>query len=917
MSDSKPGDSSITDSASDILRYSHQPLDAIFKPRTIAVVGATEKPESAGRTIFSNLLKSSFGGMVFPVNPKYSSILGVQAFPDISSIPQKIDLAVIVTPASTVPGIISESVDAGVRGAIIISAGFKEQGRSGLELEAAIKSAQKGRIRIVGPNCLGIINPLTGLNASVANGMVKRGNVAFISQSGALCSAILDWSKKEYIGFSAFISTGSMIDIGWGDLIYYLGDDPNTSSILIYMESIGDARSFLSAAREVSLIKPIILIKAGKTEAAAKAASSHTGALTGSDDLLDAAFRRSGVLRVNTIAELFYMAEALAKQPRPKKPKLMILTNAGGPGVLATDALLSTGGELATLSEESIEALNHVLPHHWSHNNPIDILGDAGPDRYSKALEIVTKDPNCDGLLLILSPQGITDPADIAEKVKPFAKLNGKPILASLMGGEEIAAGVAILNKANIPTFPFPDTAAKVFSYMWRYTYNLKALYETPELPVEHIHSKNDRDSVEHLIAKVRRSGRSLLTEFESLSILSSYGIPVIESIVAKNIEEAVEAAEKIGFPVILKLHSETITHKTDVSGVQLNLIDADSVRNAFNAIKASVTAKAGKEHFLGVTVQPMINISDGYELIMGSSTDEQFGPVILFGTGGQLVEVFKDQALALPPLNSTLARRMMERTNIYRALKGIRGRNPVDLVTLEHLMVKFSQLIVEQPLIKEIDINPFFASADKLIALDARILLHGLEVTEDKLPTPAIRPYPNQYVSELILKDASKAIIRPIRPEDEPLMIEFHKTLSTHSVHFRYFHLIDYNRRIAHERLIRVCFIDYDREMAFVIERRDESYAIREIIAVGRLIKQHGKNVAEFAIAVSDKYHRSGLGTELLHRLVQFGRDEKLNQIVADILPENYGMQRVCRKIGFHLHYDNEEGVVKANLDI
>ncbi len=461
------------DAANSLLRRRNQPLGVFFSPKTVAVLGATESAGSMGRTVLWNLVTNPFGGTVFPVNPERTSVLGIKAYPSIAAAPEKVELAVIATPPETVPRLITECVDAGVQGAIIVSAGFKEIGPDGLKLEEQIlENARRGSLRIIGPNCLGVMSPLTGLNATFAVGMARPGNVAFISQSGALCTSVLDWSLREMVGFSCFISIGSMIDVGWGDLIDYLGDDQSTRSIVMYMESIGDARSFLSAAREVAFTKPIIVIKAGRTEAAVKAAASHTGALTGSDEVLDAAFRRGGVLRVNNISELFDMAEVLAKQPKPKGPRLAIVSNAGGPGVLATDALIRSGGELASLSQKSLTALDQLLPRHWSHNNPIDILGDASPERYVRSVEIAAKDPNTDGVLVILAPQANTDPTRTAEQLRPLARLDGKPILASWMGGVEVAAGEAILNRSNIPTFPYPDTAVRAFNYMWRYTYN-------------------------------------------------------------------------------------------------------------------------------------------------------------------------------------------------------------------------------------------------------------------------------------------------------------------------------------------------------------------------------------------------------------------------------------------------------------
>ncbi|HBY01064.1 MAG TPA: acetyl CoA synthetase subunit alpha, partial [Rikenellaceae bacterium] len=728
--------------------------------------------------------------------------------------------------------------------------------------------------------------------------------------------AILDWSFSENVGFSAFISIGSMLDVDWGDLIGYLGQDPNTKSIVIYMESIGNARSFLSAAREVALTKPIIVIKAGRSEAAAKAAASHTGSLTGSDEVLDAAFRRCGVLRVNEISDIFYLAEVLAKQPRPKGPNLTILTNAGGPGVLATDALIIDGGKLTKISEETIENLNKILPTHWSHGNPIDILGDAGPDRYAKSLEIAAKDPNSDGLLVILTPQAMTDPSNTAEKLKPFANIENKPVLASWMGGDEVNQGKMILNNSNIPTFSHPDVATRIFNYMWKYSYNLKALYETPTLPRDYYDGSLERTAAEEIIESALAAKRTILTEYESKKLMASYGIPTVETEIATTEEEAGEYADKIGYPIVLKLYSFTITHKTDVGGVVLNLENKDAVKKAFTNIKKSVTEKVGIEHFQGVTVQPMVKL-EGYELIIGSSLDPQFGPVLLFGTGGQLVEVFKDSALGLPPLNSTLARRMMEQTKIFKALQGVRGRKSVDISALEELMVKFSQLVAEQPWIKEIDINPLLASPEKLLALDARVVLHSSDMKEEDLPKAAIRPYPKQYVSLYKMNDGSKATIRPIRPEDEHLMADLHKTLSERSVYLHFSQVFQLNERIEHERLTRICFNDYDREIALVVDQRDASTGKHAIMAIARLSKIQGTQEGTFVILVGDPYQGKGLGTVLLGRLLQIAKDEKISCVSANILTENKKMQDMCEKLGFKISKSNNPNVVKATIKL
>ncbi len=897
--------------------YRRHPLDVMFAPRTVAVIGASESEGSVGRTILWNLISNPFGGTVFPVNPKRSSVLGIHAYPKIADVPAQVDLAVIVTPALSVPGVIEECVQAGVKGAIIISAGFKEIGKAGAQLEEKIlRRARSAQMRIIGPNCLGVMSPLTGLNATFAKGMARPGNVGFISQSGALCTAVLDWSFRENVGFSAFVSIGSMLDVDWGDLIYYLGDDERTKSIVIYMETIGNAQSFLSAAREVSLTKPIIVIKAGRTAAAAKAAASHTGSLAGSDDVLDAAFRRCGVLRVDTLSHLFSMAEVLSKQPRPRGRRLTIVTNAGGPGVLATDALVEGGGELATLSEETINALNEVLPRHWSHNNPIDILGDADPARYTAAVKIAVADPESDGLLVILTPQDMTSPTQTADQMRQVVANAQKPVLASWMGGPDVMAGVDILNRANIPTFDYPDMAARIFNYMWRYTYNLRSIYETPALPVASEAEATNQLRATELIDTIRKKGRTILTEYESKQILAAYGIPTVETHLATTPDEAVAIAEKLGYPVVLKLNSETITHKTDVQGVQLNLQNAQGVRQAYATIQKSVEAHAGAEHFQGVTVQPMVKL-DGYELIIGSSQDAQFGPVLLFGTGGTLVEVFKDRALALPPLNTTLARRMMEQTKIYEALKGVRGRKPVDLEALDRLMVRFSSLVVEQPRIKEIDINPLLASPEQIIALDARIVLHDPDLPDAELPRPAIRPYPIQHIHPFTMSDGDQVEIRPIRPEDEPMMTEFTMGLSPHNLYLRYFHAVSPSSLIAHEQLARMSFVDYNREIALVAVHTDPKTNRPQIIAHGQLTKLHGSNDAEFAIQVRDEYQGTGLGTELLSRLLEIARDEGIEKVVAEIMPENVGMRRICTKLGFAFHRLPDSPNVIAEIEL
>jgi acetyltransferase len=898
--------------AHDVFRQEAHPLDRFFRPRAVAVVGATEARGSVGRTLLWNLLSTPFGGTIYPVNPKRESVLGIKAYRTVADVPAAIDLAVVVTPAAAVPAVIGQCADRGVPAAVVISAGFRETGAAGAELERQVLAeARRGRMRIVGPNCLGVMSPVSGLNATFAAGMARPGSVAFLSQSGALLTAILDWSLREQVGFSAFASLGSMLDVGWGDLIDYLGNDPRTRAIVIYMESVGDARAFISAAREVALSKPIIVIKAGRSQAASRAAASHTGALTGSDEVLDAAFRRSGVLRVTSIGDVFHMADVLGKQPRPAGPRLTMVTNAGGPGVLATDALVAAGGELATLSPETVTSLGGALPAAWSHGNPVDVLGDADPERYATALEIAARDPGSDGMLVILTPQDMTDPTLTAQALSKHAHIAGKPVLASWMGGAQVEAGIDILNRAGIPTFAFPDSAARAFCYMWRYTYNLRGLYETA---VPRSDAELRPAEARALIETARGEGRTLLDEHESKAILAAYGIPTVPTRVAREEVQAVAAAREVGFPVAVKLWSRTVTHKTDVGGVKLGLADADAVARAFRDIKQAVTAKVGAEHFLGVSVQPSVDRVAAYELILGSAPDPQFGPVLLFGMGGELVEVFRDRALALPPLTTTLARRMMEQTRIYQALKGVRGRAPVDLAALESLLVRFGDLTLGERRIREIDINPLLVSSERMVALDARVVLYDAATAEADLPRPAIRPYPTEYVWRSQLGSGTPLAVRPIRPDDEAAMVAFHRRLSEESVRLRYMQSMKLDDRTAHERLVRICFTDYDREIALVAESADN-----QIMAVGRLSRDRapasdGSCEAEFSLLVADPWQRQGLGRELLGRLIEIGRREKLAGIYADVLQANFGMLRLCTHYGFRLD-EPDGGVVRADL--
>lgn len=874
--------------------YPH-PLDGIFHPQSVAIIGAKDTVGSVGRTLLVNLIASKQPRKVYPINPKRSEVLGLKSYPTINDVPERIDLAIIVTPAKTVPDLVKECVDAKVKGLIIISAGFKELGSDGASLEAQILQNIAGTdLRIIGPNCLGVMLPAIELNASFAKGMALTGNIAFMSQSGAMCTAVLDWSHTEQVGFSAFISIGSMIDVSWGDLIRYFGADPNTQSILIYMETIGDPRSFLSAAREVALDKPIIVIKPGRSKEAANAAASHTGSLTGSDEVFDAALERVGVLRVNSISDLFNMAEVLGKQPRPKGPNLHIVTNAGGPAVLATDAAILGGAKLPALSQSVKDQLNQFLPAAWSHSNPIDILGDADAKRYEKTIEVLAGDETSDGILVILSPQDMTDPEGTAEALTRYAHMKDKPILASWMGGSFVKSGETLLNKVHIPTFAYPDNAAWSFATMWRYTENLRHLYETP-MPQAELDASS-RTIAEAIFAKVLLEKRTLLNEYESKKILGAFGIPTVETHLAYTVEEAVEKAGQIGYPVVVKLFSDTITHKSDLGGVKLNLQSELEVRQAFQQIYQTIKNKIGIEHFQGVTVQAMVQ-TKGIELILGSSCDPHFGPVLLFGAGGVLVEIFGDRALGFAPLNTTLAKRMIEKTKIAQALQGFRGQLGIKMPYLQEVLVTFSQMIASLPRIKECDINPLLVSEGKIIALDARIVLH--DAPDDKLPKLSIRPYPIEYISEKTLKTGQKVCLRPIRPDDEPKVSAFHKELSEKSVRQRYFAFKSLSERIAHDRLVQICADDFDHQIALVAENETE------IMGIARLTKLAGGKVADLKMLIGDAFHGQGLGTLLVNELINIAIKEDIPEISAQILCENVGMLHILQKAGFVVTQD------------
>jgi len=885
-------------------------IKVFFNPKSVALIGASGKEGSAGRAILENLVRYD-DGKIFAVNPKSKEIIGLPCFPTVTSLPESLDLAVIATPAKSVPSIVEECGEKGVRGIIIISAGFREIGEEGRKLEKEIKGIQKKYgMRIIGPNCLGIIRPGNGLNTTFTKVNPEPGKIAFLSQSGALGGAILDWAVTARIGFSMFASLGSMLDVDFGDLIDFLGDDEETKSILIYMEGIGNAKKFMGAARGFAFNKPIVIAKSGRFSESAQAAHSHTGAMAGDDEVYDAAFKRVGVVRVDEVLDLFGAAEILDSKHLPRGPRISMITNAGGPGVMATDALIKGGGKLAKLSEECVQALSSFLPRYWSKANPIDLLGDADIDRYVKAMELCLKDPHSDGLLVIFVPQPMISPKKLAKTIAEVAKTAWKPIITAWIGGSDVEKGREILLQNNIPTYGTPEEAIKAYQYMYKYKRNLDLLYETPsELLMSQVPQK---DHLKALVKKIiGEEGRTILSEEESKLFLSAYGIPATEVFIVQDMETAVRTAKEIGYPVVLKIVSPDITHKTEVGGVRLNIRSEENLREAYNQMFDSVKARAPKARIIAVSVQKMVENID-YEVILGAKKDRDFGSVILFGMGGIGTEILKDYAIGLPPLNQTLARRLMEETKVYKMLQGYRGKAPADFNQLEQILVSFSNLIVDFPGIFEMDINPIAISNGKAVAIDARILMDK-ECIAYTTPYPhlIIAPYPTRYITPWRLPDGTDVLLRPIRPEDEPLERELLSSLSEETLRMRFFRMIG---AITHEMLVRFCNIDYDRDMAVVAEIKEDHK--RRIIGIGRVVGEHDLRTAEVGILVHDAFQGKGLGYKLMEVLIRIAKEKGMEELHGITLTENTRILRMLREFHFTTEY-RPGGVTEIRLKL
>lgn len=883
-------------------------LNKMFNPESVALIGASERKGSLGNVVMKNLLADEFSGSILPVNPKYKKVNGVRAYQDIASLPITPDLAVICTPAVTIPGIISELGEGGTRAAVVLSAGFHES-IDGQSLKQLILDAAKPYgLRILGPNCVGLLIPSIGLNASFAHTNSLKGNLALVSQSGALCTTILDWAKSRGIGFSHFISLGDSADVDFGDLLDYLGSDPSTHGILLYIESVEQARKFMSAARATSRNKPVIVIKSGRVPEGAKAAASHTGALAGSDDVFDAVIRRAGMLRVRTLKNLFDAVETLAHMRPIKDNRLIILTNGGGPGVLATDSLIESGGRLAELSPETMKALDKFLPPTWSRGNPVDIIGDGDADRYVNALKVLIKDPNYDAILVMLVPVAVIDNKIVASVVAEEINKTSKPILTCWMGEDGVAEAKKIFAQAGIPSYDTPYSAIRAFMQAVEYDQNQKSLMEIP--PSIPGNFEPDCVTARQVIKSVLEEKRNILTEPEAKNILSAYGIPVVETKIANSAAEVLSAADELGFPVVLKILSPDISHKSDIGGVLLGIDSKQILQAAAEGMIARIKKLQPDARIDGFTVQKMENRPGAHELIIGVATDPIFGPFVLFGQGGTSVETVNDKAVALPPLNMKLANDLIMRTRVSKLLTGYRDIPAVDLEEIKLTIVKISQLIIDNPELIELDINPLLADSKGIIALDARIKIKASELKgPERL---VIRPYPQELEETITIDTGEEIQLRPIRPEDESAHHELLKKTDPKDVYFRFFRAVN---NFSHRSLARFTQIDYDREMAFIATIKDKNNK-PETLGVVRAVGDADNNEAEFAIIVRTDMHGHGIGNKLMDKMIRYCQARGTKRLIGQVLWENKAMLHLAQKFHFNTKAQSEPGVIDISLE-
>jgi acetyltransferase len=886
-------------------------LSTLFSPKSVAVIGASERPDSVGNIVFRNMLEGGYQGELYAVNPKHGEILGQPAYGTIEEIGKPVELAVVATKADAVPEIIEACGKHGVKAVIVLSAGFSETGAHGAALEQAVlANAKRYGLRIIGPNCLGLMRPAIGLNATFNKGSAKPGNLALVSQSGALCTAILDWAPANDVGFSSVVSMGTSADVDFGEILDYLTSDIHTQSILLYVEGIHKARGFLSALRAAARVKPVFVIKVGRHAAGSKAVMSHTGALVGQDDVFDAALRRAGVVRVMSIGQLFSAAKALTSRYRSSGNRLAIVTNGGGPGVMATDHAVDLGIPLAMLSPETIDSLNQTMPPTWSHGNPVDIIGDASAERYRDAVTACLSDPNVDGVVVILTPQAMTRPLEVAQVMIDIADRFSKPLLTCWMGDVQISSSRTLFSQAKIPTFRTPESAVESFYYISNYSQNQRLLMQTPG-PLSH-YDEPDAEGARMLIETVLAERRKVLSEMESKSLLSAFRIPVANTVVARSPAEALLLAQQLGFPIAMKINSPDITHKTDAGGVRLNLVNAQAVRAAYNDIISDVKKNRPGARIDGISIQPMVVKPNGRELLVGVTTDPVFGPVISFGAGGTSVEVLGDRAVSLPPLNRYLVRDLIGGTKVSKLLGAFRHMPPAHMEALESVLLRVSEMVCELPWLREMDINPLIVDESGVLAADARVIVDFRPLTTDRYTHMAIYPYPAYLVQQWQLPDGTDITVRPIRPEDADIEQEFVRSLSDEAKYFRF---MDTIHELSQVQLVRFTQIDYDREMALiaVIERDGKEMQV----GVARYATNPDGESCEFAVVVGDDWNHKGIGHKLMAALMEAARAKGLKNMEGEVLAGNRNMLNLAARLGFSAITSTEDSGVKRVMKL
>lgn len=880
-------------------------LTPLFEPKSVAIVGATEREGSIGAVLVRNMLSARYCGKLFTVNSRHEQVFNIPCYANVEDIPLRVDLAVVATPAASVPAVIDACGRAGVRAAVVISAGFSEAGPRGAQLErVVVDTARRHRIRLIGPNCLGVMRPDIGLDATFAPSGAIAGSIGLISQSGALCSAILDWAKPNNVGFSSVISLGSSSDVDFGEILDYLVNDARTHSIFLYIEGIKHARHFMSALRAASRIKPVLLIKVGRHPAGWRAVLSHTGLMVGDDDVFDAALQRAGVVRLYNIGQLFAASQALFSHFRAQGDRLAIITNGGGPGVMAADRAADLNIPLATLAPATLEKLNAILPATWSHCNPLDIVGDAGPQRYGETTEAVLNDETVDGAVVILTPQAMTDPLEAAKRIIDAAKASTKPVVTCWMGEERVREARQLFKDASVPTFRTPEAGVEMFSNIAAFHNNQKLLMQTPA-PLSDL-SPPSVDNARLMIEAALAEHRFVLTEMESKALLAAFRIPISSTVVARSSTEAMVLAEEIGLPVAMKVDSPQIVHKSDSGGVRLNLANLQSVRAAYPDIIEQVRKHHPDAAINGVAIEPMILKPNGRELLVGVIRDEVFGPAITFGEGGARVEAQKDRVVALPPLNGVLIAEMFRSERVARMLGTFRNMPPVNMEALELVLLRVSEMVCELPWIRRMEINPLIVDEEGAVAVDVRTEIEVLPPTMQRYGHMAVHPYPSHLVQAWALPDGTQVLIRPLRPEDAEMEKAFVRDLSPETKYFRFMNTL---RELTQSMVVRLTQIDYDREMAFIATVNKDGKEIET--GVARYTTNPDGETCEFAVVVGDAWQHRGIGRKLMSVLIETARMRGLSYMFGEFLANNDRMLKFVAGLGFVLSKSTEDPTI------